>query len=359
MLARKRGGVTPIESHPTSAIWVRYRGVKDMDGVEVVGTDPGDPFARAVMASRRLATNHFTGWGYWIWFIPLKDGETSVGSRLGPAPASIPAGRRRSRGSQRFLDGNPLTRELLERATPIGGDCRYYGHLPYFVDTVHRPGVDVRRGRGGIPRPLLFAGAGPDGFFGPHPRRDRAARSPGLRPGRWRRRTRSTTASYARFFHYFYESIYRDKYYVMGDYDTMTASFLLDTALYYAAAVMPIYRWNTDRLGIRRSSRTARRSASTPSASTTAGSLRSRSGKRRSGSTETTTRGGGPASWGSPCAARSWVMLAHGVVRWWKAELANAWTYVVRPRPLAKTDREPSLGEPMRDSAGEQRQATS
>jgi len=50
-----------------------------MDGPEVVGTDPADPFARAVLASRRLATNHFTGWGYWIWFIPLKDGETSVG----------------------------------------------------------------------------------------------------------------------------------------------------------------------------------------------------------------------------------------------------------------------------------------
>ena len=30
-LARKRGGVTPITSHPTSSIWVRYRNVKDMD----------------------------------------------------------------------------------------------------------------------------------------------------------------------------------------------------------------------------------------------------------------------------------------------------------------------------------------
>ena len=30
---------------------------------------------------------------------------------------------------------------------------------------------------------------------------------------------------YARFFHYFYESIYKDKYYVMGDYDTMTTAF--------------------------------------------------------------------------------------------------------------------------------------
>ena len=30
------------------------------------------------------------------------------------------------------------------------------------------------------------------------------------------------------------------------------------------------------------------------------------------------------------------VMLAHGLLRWGKAELANAWTYVVRPKSLEK-----------------------
>ena len=55
---------------------------------------------------------------------------------------------------------------------------------------------------------------------------------------------------YDRFFKYFYDSIYRDKYYVMGDYDTMTIAFLLDTALYYFAAIMPIYRWSHERLGV-------------------------------------------------------------------------------------------------------------
>src|SRR5262245_7324079 len=53
LLARKRGGVTPIESHPTAAIWVRYRGVQDMDGVGIAGTDPSDPWSRAVLTARR------------------------------------------------------------------------------------------------------------------------------------------------------------------------------------------------------------------------------------------------------------------------------------------------------------------
>ena len=36
------------------------------------------------------------------------------------------------------------------------------------------------------------------------------------------------------------------------------------------------------------------------------------------------------------------VMLAHGLLRWWKAELANAWTYVVKPRPLAGVESSPT-----------------
>ena len=133
LLARKRGGIRPVEGHPTSSIWVRYRGVKDLDGKEVVGTDPADPFVRSVVASRRLATNHFTGWGYWVWFIPLRGGETSVGlvwdTRLVRPEGATPLEKLTS-----VLSANPLTREMLEHAEPVAGDCRYYGTLPYLVD---------------------------------------------------------------------------------------------------------------------------------------------------------------------------------------------------------------------------------
>ncbi|MEO8347666.1 MAG: NAD(P)/FAD-dependent oxidoreductase, partial [Acidobacteriota bacterium] len=157
MLARKRGGVTPIESHPTSAIWVRYRGVKDLDGIEVAGPDPADPYVRAVLASRRLATNHFTGWGYWIWFIPLQGGETSVGlvwdKRLVTPEGTTPLEK-----LTRFLDANPLTRELLEHAVPIGQDCRSYGHLPYFVDRYIDPGWTCVGDAGGFLDPFYSPG---------------------------------------------------------------------------------------------------------------------------------------------------------------------------------------------------------
>ena len=123
----------------------------------------------------------------------------------------------------------------------------------------------------------------------------------------------------------------------MGDYDTMTIAFLLDTALYYFAAVMPIYRWSHERLGIppffedgaeigyypirfynRRLVKIAQRKKAL-------GHLR-----------KPQRRAAGRSSWASRCAARCGSCCSTASLRWAKAELANAWTYVVKPRPIAK-----------------------
>jgi flavin-dependent dehydrogenase len=334
-LARKRGGVTPIESHPISAIWVRYRGVKDMDGVEVAGKDPADPFARAVLASRRLATNHFTGWGYWIWFIPLKDGETSVGlvwdKRLVQPEGATPLEK-----LERFLDGNPLCKELLEHATAIEGDCRQYGHLPYFVDRFVGPGWTCVGDAGGFLDPFYSPGLD-QMAFSVHTRTDLICRElAGAPAAEMDKEYEEHNRCYKRYFEYFYDSIYLDKYYVMGDYDLMTPAFLLDTGLYYAAAIMPVYRWSHDRLGVppfyqdgaeigyypirfynRRLAKIAKR-------------------KQALGIYGNHNHGRRPGFVGYSVRSALFVMIAHGLLRWWKAELANAWTYVVRPRPLAR-----------------------
>jgi hypothetical protein len=48
------------------------------------------------------------------------------------------------------------------------------------------------------------------------------------------------------------------------------------------------------------------------------------------------------------------VMLAHGLLRWWKAELANAWTHVVKPRrmpePVTVLPREAAAPAPVDSS---------
>jgi flavin-dependent dehydrogenase len=340
MLARKRGGVTPIDSHPISAIWVRYRGVKDLDGTEVAGTDPADPFSRAVLASRRLATNHFTGWGYWIWFIPLKDGETSVGlvwdKRLLQPEGTTPLDK-----LQRFLDGNPLTRELLEHAAPVDGDCRSYGHLPYFVDSFIGPGWTCVGDAGGFLDPFYSPGLD-QMAFSVHSRVDLIARALAGTPAEEMEKAYAEhNRRYARFFKYFYESIYRDKYYVMGDYDTMTTAFLLDTGLYYAAAIMPVYRWSHDRLGFPPFFQDGAELGYYPirfyNRRLTAIAKR----KMALGIYGNHNAGRRPGFVGYSVRASLFVMVAHGLLRWWKAELANAWTYVVRPRRVASSVVEP------------------
>jgi hypothetical protein len=336
MLARRRGGVTPLDSHPVSAIWVRYRGVRDLDGTAVAGTDPSDPWVRDVIASRRLATNHFTGWGYWVWFIPLKDGETSVGLVWNRELVS-PEGATPLEKLSRFLAGNPLTRELLEGASPVGGDCRYYAHLPYLVDRFIGRGWACVGDAGGFLDPFYSPGLDQVAFSVWTRTRLILQELAGASPEEMEKEFSNHNRRYARYFRYFYEAIYADKYVVMGDYDTMTAAFLLDTALYYAAAVMPVYRWSHDRLGLppffqdgaeigfypirfynRRLAAIARR-------------------KKALGIYGNHNAGRRPKLVGFSVRSSLFVMLAHGLVRWWKAELSNAWTHVIRPRPITNS----------------------
>ncbi|HEY1252704.1 MAG TPA: tryptophan 7-halogenase [Thermoanaerobaculia bacterium] len=335
MLARKRGGVTPIDSHPTAAIWVRYRNVKDMDGIEVAGVDPADPWHRALIAPRRAATNHFTGWGYWIWFIPLHDGEMSVGlvwdRRLVTPEGTTPLDK-----LTRFLQTNPLTREMIEGATAVEGDCRYYAHLPYFVDKFIGPGWAQVGDAGGFLDPFYSPGLDQMSFSVWTRTRLILQDLGGAPAEKMAEEYALHNRRYDRYFKYFYESIFRDKYYVMGDYDTMTTAFLLDTALYYFAAVMPIYRWSHERLGIPPFFEDGAEIGYYPIRFYNRRLVKIAQRKKALGIYGNHNAGRRPKFVGYSVRGAMWVMLFHGLLRWGKAELANAWTYVVRPRPMTR-----------------------
>jgi flavin-dependent dehydrogenase len=333
LLARKRGGLTPIESHPTASIWVRYRGVQDMDGVAIAGTDPADPFARSVLTARRLATNHFVGWGYWIWFIPLKDGETSVGL-VWDKRLVDPEGRTPQEKLTRFLDANPLTRELLVGAAPVEGDCRYYAHLPYFVDRFIGPGWACVGDAGGFLDPFYSPGLD-QMAFSVYTRTQLIERALSGAPAEEMEKAYvEHNRCYERYFRYFYESIFQDKYYVMGDYDTMTIAFLLDTALYYFAAIIPIYRWRHERLGVPPFYEDGAEIGFYPIRFYSRRLIAIARRKKALGIYGNHNAGRRPSFVGFSVRSAAAVMLAHGLIRWAKAELANAWTYVARPRPV-------------------------
>jgi flavin-dependent dehydrogenase len=80
LLARMKGLRVPETSHRMAAGWGRFHGVADIDGLGGPDWPDAEAFhARAHHSSRVLATNHFMHDGYWIWFIPLREGLTSLG----------------------------------------------------------------------------------------------------------------------------------------------------------------------------------------------------------------------------------------------------------------------------------------
>jgi hypothetical protein len=55
-------------------------------------------------------------------------------------------------------------------------------------------------------------------------------------------RIREHNEVFLRSYWRFFDSIYRDKYFYMGEHDLLSASFLIETAQYYIFVVIPAYR---------------------------------------------------------------------------------------------------------------------
>jgi flavin-dependent dehydrogenase len=236
VLGRRLGLIERTVVHPTAALWARWRGVRHIDDL---AARTGPALARGNVGSRRLGTNHYMGRGYWIWVIPLGDGDTSVGVVYDTRLLRLHEARDREAAFREFLAGVPTLRELLEGAEPVAGDFHAYTHLPYatrrymgpgwalvgdaaaFLDPYYSPGLD--HAAFSVEATVEVVGL------------DRAGRDVGPRIA-------EHNATFLRSYHRFLEAVYRDKYGYMGEADLVSAAFLLDTAHYYLFVVVPAYR---------------------------------------------------------------------------------------------------------------------
>jgi flavin-dependent dehydrogenase len=75
LLASKLGLRLP-NGHAASAAWWRVDARLD---VAEMGVNGDARWRRRVIEDRYLSTNHLMGMGYWVWFIPLASGATSIG----------------------------------------------------------------------------------------------------------------------------------------------------------------------------------------------------------------------------------------------------------------------------------------
>src|SRR4051812_25575176 len=158
VLARKLGNFEPMTEHPTNTLWARFTGVADWDGHELRQKYPA--WAEATHTARGWATNHLCGLGWWVWIIPLKGGDVSIGlvydSRLYRPPEGGSIGERLLVHCRE----HPVGREMFREARPIEGDQRAFSQLPYrvhevagdgwacvgdaagFLDPLYSPGLD-------------------------------------------------------------------------------------------------------------------------------------------------------------------------------------------------------------------------
>jgi 2-polyprenyl-6-methoxyphenol hydroxylase-like FAD-dependent oxidoreductase len=145
------------DEHPIASIWARWTGVKHIDDL---AARAGGRMAAGNVGSRRLATNHYVGHGYWIWVIPsatarrasasssTSESTNSTSRRNAKRPTSISS--KRTPRSARLLDGanrpprrpsRPLTLAYVTRQY-MGPGWALVGDAAAFIDPYYSPGLD-------------------------------------------------------------------------------------------------------------------------------------------------------------------------------------------------------------------------
>ena len=238
VLARQEGWWRPNNAHPTTAVWARWTGVKDWDGLELAAKFP--EWAMACHGIRATATNHFVGDGWWAWCIPLKGGDVSIGmvfdQRLVAWPESGSLGQR----LKDFLGQHPVAREIMADAHWREGDVHWRKNLPYYSTTFAGDGFALVGDAGAFLDPFYSPGMDWISFtaFSTSELVLSQQRGEDLAP-LLARHNRNFSRSYQRWF----QALYQDKYEYMGQFDLMRLAFLLDLGLYYiGVAAQPFKR---------------------------------------------------------------------------------------------------------------------
>jgi len=212
------------------SIWGWFEGVADIDGF-----GPESFRSRVRHTARKLSTLHFAYRGYWIWFIPLQEGVTSVGvvcerPYLEPEACS-------PEGFLAWLRRHGAVAELLTDAKPIAsgsldhlayGTRRFVspdrwglvGEASAFPDPLYSPGTDFIALENDFVTDLVTRDLG------------------GASAAELARRTEV----YDRFLRFRVEAalrLYRDQYPVLGSYELCKLKWDFDISCYYALWLAP------------------------------------------------------------------------------------------------------------------------
>jgi flavin-dependent dehydrogenase len=238
LVARERRTLKALDGHPVHSMWVRFRGVTDLDSHEARSVSEGIA-ANPTVVGRTTATNHLMGHGWWAWIIPLANGEFSAGvtwdERLATPPAEGPVGQR----VKQHLLTHPIGRLMFERAEPIENDARVYKNLPYYSTEVCGDGWIAAGDAAGFMDPLYSQGLDycAHGAYSAQKILGRALDGEEVGPD-----LVAHGKQFVQSYHRWFRALYLDKYGYLGDSDLMNAAFLLDIGTYFIGPVQLVYR---------------------------------------------------------------------------------------------------------------------
>ncbi len=237
MLTRKLGYFRQNTEHPINAVWARFSGAKDWDSYDWRERFP--KYANACRTARSWATNHLLGHGWWCWIIPLKSGDVSAGVVYDSRLFKLNEGANLAERLRAHLLANPVGREIFREARVIEGDVHAYSQMPYFSTQVCGEGWASVGDAAGFIDPLYSPGLDFCAYTASYVA-DMLARN--LSGEDVTGRIRYYNAQYPTTYRHWFETLYKDKYYYMGDAELMSAAVLLDVGAYYVGLVTPLYR---------------------------------------------------------------------------------------------------------------------
>jgi flavin-dependent dehydrogenase len=237
MFARKLGYLRPNTEHPINAVWARFSGAKEWDSYEWRERFPD--YANRCRTAREWATNHLFGRGWWVWIIPLHGGDVSAGIVYDSRIFKFPEGPSLGQRLLTHILSNPVGREIFGSARVIEGDVHALSMLPYHSEKVCDLGWAAVGDAAGFIDPLYSPGLDFCSYTSYYVA-DLLARS--LAGEEVTDRLRHYNQQYPITYRSWFESLYKDKYYYMGDADLMSAALLLDVSSYYIGLVRAAYR---------------------------------------------------------------------------------------------------------------------
>ena len=237
MLARKLGHFRPNPEHPINAVWARFHGVKEWDSYDWRERFP--VYANRCRTGREWATNHLFGRGWWVWIIPLRGGDVSAGIVYDSRIFKLPGGPNLAQRLHAHILGHPVGCEIFGAAKAIEGDVHALSMLPYHSEKVCGNGWAAVGDAAGFIDPLYSPGLDFCSYTSYYVA-DLLARS--LAGEDVEERLQNYNRQFPITYRYWFETLYKDKYYYMGDADLMSAALLLDVSSYYIGLVGAVYR---------------------------------------------------------------------------------------------------------------------